>query len=186
MSRRAGARFRRLRESLFLFGRPADDEAAILAALADVPGLDVDALRADLDTPAVHDAAQADWEETRNPLPAVIGLEEPPPAPGRRPRPTATRLRYRFPTLVVHGPGGTAVVPGWRPLATYLDAFAAAAPALPLDPAPPFTADEALERYETLTEADLDLLTGARRAPLRAARLSLRNAPVWVSSGTSR
>ena len=63
--RDAGRRaLRRLRESLFVFGRPADDEAAIVVALTDVAGLDVDALRADLDAPAVHAAAQADWEET--------------------------------------------------------------------------------------------------------------------------
>ena len=178
--RDAGRRaLRRLRESLFVFGRPADDETAILAALADVPGLDADALRAGLDAPAAHDAAQADWEETRNPLPAVLGLEEPQPHPGAA-APDGDRLRYRFPTLVVHGPAGTAVVPGWRPLEAYVDAFATAAPALPLDTSPPFTAAEALERYETLTEVDLELLTGARRPPLRAARLALRNAPVWV------
>jgi len=178
--RDAGRRaLRRLRESLFVFGRPADDEAAIVAALTDLAGLDVDALRADLDAPDVHAAAQADWEETRNPLPAVIGIEEPAPHPGGA-APDGDRLRYRFPTLVVHGPAGTAVVPGWRPLETYVAALAAAAPALRLDPSPPFTAEQALERYETLTAVDLDLLTGARRAPRRAARLALRNGPVWV------
>ena len=33
----------------------------------------------------------------------------------------ADGYRYALPTLVFSGPGGRAVVPGWRPLEQYLD-----------------------------------------------------------------
>ena len=173
-----GRTLRRLRESLFVFGRPADDEAGIAEALQGVPGLDVELLRADLDSAAVRDAAEADWQETRDPLPEVIGLEEPLPHPGGA-APDGDRLRYRFPTVVVRGPAGRVAVPGWRPLDTYLDAVAAVAPGRTLDPAPRFAADDALVRFETLTRTDLELLTGGL-APAGAVRLALRNGPVWV------
>ena len=34
----------------------------------------------------------------------------------------ADGFRYALPTLIFSGPGGRAVVPGWRPLEQYLDA----------------------------------------------------------------
>jgi len=38
----------------------------------------------------------------------------------------ADGFRYALPTLVFSGPGGRAVVPGWRPFEQYLDASRAA------------------------------------------------------------
>ena len=107
----------------------------------------------------------------------MIGLKEPLPHPGGA-APDGDRLRYRFPTVVVRGPAGRAVVPGWRPLDAYFDAVAAVAPGRVLDPAPCFTPDAALARFETLTRVDLELLTGGL-APAGAVRLALRNGPVW-------
>ena len=120
-----GALLRRLRESLFVDGRPAEDEEAILVVAAETQ-LDTAKLRADLHGEASRRAVEADWNETRRPLPDVIGLTEPEPHPGGA-VPDGDLLRYRFPTVVVRASERYQVVPGWRPYETYLDAFAAVA-----------------------------------------------------------
>jgi predicted DsbA family dithiol-disulfide isomerase len=174
-----GLVLRRLRESLFLFGRPGDDAGTIGEALDGVPGLDVETLLDDLDDDLVKTAADSDWEETRNPLEAVIGLTEPAPHHGAA-APDRDRLRYRFPTLVIRGPQGTTVVPGWRDYDTYVDAVSRVAPDATISDGRLPTADDALDLFETLTEVDLAALTVTSSAPARAVSLQTRNGSVWV------
>ena len=178
----ADAVLRRLRESLFLFGRPGDSVRAIAEAVDGVPDLDVESLLDELEGDAVRIAVQADWEETRSPLDPVIGLSEPPPHPGGA-APDGDRLRYRFPTLVVRGPEGTAIVPGWRSYDTYVDAVRYVAPATAISDGLVPTGDDALDLFETLTQVDIDTLTATRQPPTRAARVETRNGPVWTRRG---
>ena len=117
---------RRLRESAFVDGRPADDANTVADALDGLPGLDLERLLAAADDASVEAAVAADWKETRNPLPDVIGLTEPEPHPGAAAR-DGDRLRYRFPTFVFRGPARVVVVPGWREYDAYLAAADAVA-----------------------------------------------------------
>lgn len=168
---------RRLREAVFVQGRPADTPDRLADALAGVEGLDVARLLRDLDDPQVVASVQADWEETRNPHAAVIGRTGPGPNPGAA-KPDGERLRYGFPTLILRGPAGEQVVSGWNDAATLVRAVEAVggpsadAPAA-LDP------DDALARYRTLTTADLRLTTGGRE-PQDAVRIETATTPLWV------
>ncbi|HEV2635416.1 MAG TPA: DsbA family protein [Actinocrinis sp.] len=124
----------RLRETTFVDGRPADTPERVLAALGGLPGLDLPALAEAAAGPEVLAAVRRDWAETRDPCREVLELREPGRHPGRA-KPLgedpSDGFRYALPTLVFQGPGGRAVVPGWRPLEEYLAAAAhvAAAPA---------------------------------------------------------
>jgi hypothetical protein len=112
----------------------------------------------------------------------VLGLKGPAPHPGAA-KEAGDGHRYALPTLLFLGPSGRRVVPGWRPLAEYLDAAAGVAPSLHphLRPGGGLVgADEALERYLSLTRADLELLTGDPRPPAGAVRLESGNGPLWL------
>lgn len=168
---------RRLREAVFVQGRPADTSERLADALAGTAGLDLDRLLRDVDDPGVVASVQADWEETRRPHPAVIDRTGPGPNPGAA-KPDGERLRYGFPTLILRGPAGEEVVSGWNGA----DALGRAAEAVgaerseaptPLDP------DEALERYRTLTVADLRLTTSGRE-PQHAVVVETATTPLWV------
>lgn len=117
----------RLRETTFIHGRPADTHERVLAALQDVPGLDLPALASAAASPEVLAAVRQDWSETREPCQEVLDLTAPGRHPGRA-KPLGEEpedgFRYALPTLVFEGPGGRVVVPGWRPLEEYLAAAA--------------------------------------------------------------
>jgi predicted DsbA family dithiol-disulfide isomerase len=170
---------RRLREAVFVVGRPADTPARIAAAVYGVPGLDIDRLIDDAASDAVEIAIGSDWEETRRPRQQVIGLDAPPPAPGGA-VPDGDRLRYGFPTLIVRGPAGERVVPGWRDPAVYVEAVEAVAPALIGLGAPPLSAADALARYRSLDRRDLELLTGSAEPPADAIRVDTATEPLWL------
>ncbi|MET7420827.1 DsbA family protein [Dactylosporangium sp. NPDC005555] len=119
---------RKLREAMFLRGEPADTPERVLAAASGVAGLDLDALARDLASPGIEAAVRADWRETRRPAPEVIGLTAPGPHCGAA-KEIDGGLRYALPTLLFEGPLGRVVVPGWRPLAEYVDAAERVAPA---------------------------------------------------------
>jgi hypothetical protein len=151
---------RRLRETTFVHGTPADDTDRVLAAVSDVPGLDLAALHAAMLSDEAGQAVREDWRETRNPCPEVLDITAPGPHSGRA-KHLEHHVRYALPTLAFTGPGGRFVVPGWRPLREYLDAVRAAT-GVPLDETPPFTAEQAFARFGSLTGPELALLTGDR------------------------
>jgi predicted DsbA family dithiol-disulfide isomerase len=171
---------RRLRESLFLDGRPAVDEETIAEAVDGITGLDVRVLLADLRSEEVRQALATDWDETRNPVAAVIGLNEPMPHPGAA-APDGDRIRYRFPTLLVRGPAGTEAVPGWRPLTSYLAAVRRVAPGVTIGDGTLGSADDAALLYESLTAVELEALTGSGELPSSGTPLEGVRGTVWVS-----
>jgi len=121
----ADAVLNRLRETTFLDGEPADTPERVLHAVRALEGLDLDALAHAAASASVREAVRADWAETRSPCPEVMDIAEPGRHTGRA-KPLgedpADGFRYALPTLILSGPGGRAVVPGWRPLEQYLDA----------------------------------------------------------------
>jgi 2-hydroxychromene-2-carboxylate isomerase len=127
----ADAVLHRLRETIFVHGEPADTPERVAAVVQDgIAGLDVEALLHAAASDSVRAAVRADWAETRDPCAEVLTLEAAGRHPGRA-KPLgedpSDGYRYALPTLVFTGPGGRAVVPGWRPLQEYLDAATATA-----------------------------------------------------------
>ncbi|WP_063737141.1 DsbA family protein [Streptomyces sp. RTd22] len=180
---------RRLRETTFVLGTPADTEDGIRDAVCGVPGLDVGRLLRDLGSPRVRDAVREDWAETRRPIPEVVDLDAPGPHGGRA-KEVGERRRYALPTLLLDGPGGGVCVPGWRPFAVYLDAARAAAGDV-VAPAPvKLSAGEALERWRSLTGPELTLLAEASgdpsNPPADAVRIETGNGPLWLHPGEAR
>jgi len=175
----AEAVLRRLREAVFVDGRPADSPERIALALDGVPGLDLEALLDDLDSPAVAAATAADYDLTRDPHPDVVGLKEDGPHPGAA-KAEGPILRYSFPTLILSGPAGERVMPGWRTLAQYAEAFEAVAPELRDTPPNLLEPSEALDRYRSLTQEDLRLLTSSFEPPAGAVEVETATTPLWL------
>jgi hypothetical protein len=175
----ADAVLRRLREAVFVVGRPADTPARIAAAVYGVPGLDLHRLLDDAGSEAIEVAVAADWEEARRPREEVIGLDAPGPAPGAAVA-DGDRLRYGFPTLIVRGPEGDRVVPGWREPSVYVAAVEAVAPELIGAGTPLLSPSEALARYRSLDERDLALLSISTAPPLEAVRVETATTPLWL------
>lgn len=146
---------RRLRESAFVRGEPADTPERIAAALRGVPGLDAAALAVAAASAGVRERVARDRAETRAPLPEVVGLRGSGPHPGGA-KELDGGYRYALPTVLFRGPAGCRVVPGWRPLAEYLAAARAVCPGLParapVDGAGPA---ELLRRYGSLTAPEV-------------------------------
>ncbi|WP_405009432.1 DsbA family protein [Kitasatospora sp. NBC_01539] len=173
---------RRLRETVFVLGEPADTPARVRAALRGVPGLDLDRLCADADGPAARARIARDRAETRRPVPEVVGLRADGPHPGAA-KETEDGHRYALPTLVFHGPAGRRAVPGWRPLPAYLAAAEAVCPGLRAavpEPSVP-SAGELLDRYRSLTVQDLPGGGGAR--PSGAVEVPTANGPLYLHPG---
>lgn len=169
---------RRLRETTFVAGRPADDTDSVLAAMRSLPGLDIDRLAADLATQ--EDAVRRDWAETRTPCTEVLDIGEPGPHNGKA-KEVGSRVRYALPTLVFSGPRGRKVVPGWRPLREYTDAVLETA-GLAVTPVR-LTAEEALKRFGSMTGPELELLTGARKPPAGTVSVRTGHGPLWINPG---
>jgi predicted DsbA family dithiol-disulfide isomerase len=169
---------RALREAYFLDGRPPDSERLITDALTGAPGVDVERVLRDMAEPGVLAGLQADWREARDPHPSVLGLAGPGPHPGAA-KQEEHAVRYAFPTIIVRGSGGEQVVPGWRPPGVYREAVRLAAPELRRAPEPPaLEPDVALERYRSLSHADLALLTDGQ-APQSVAATPTATTPIW-------
>jgi hypothetical protein len=109
----------------------------------------------------------------------VVGLEHASPNPGAA-RPAGDRLRYGFPTLIFSGPAGRSIVPGWRPAAAYDDAVRRVAPSVDALSLPPLDSADALERYRSLTLAELELLTGSQLPPLDAVPIVTATTPLFA------
>ena len=127
----AEAVLRRLRETTFLDGRPADSPERVLDALQEISGVDLKKLADDAASAEILEAVRRDHAETRDPCPEVFAIDEPARHPGRAKalgEDPEDGYRYALPTLVFDGAGGRAVAPGWRTEREYLDAVAKAAP----------------------------------------------------------
>lgn len=176
---------RRLRETTFVLGTPADAPDGIRDAVSGVPGLDVERLLRDLAAPRTREAVREDWAETRRPIREVMDLDAPGPHGGRA-KEVGERHRYALPTLLLDGPGGRVCVPGWRPFAVYLEAARTAAGGAALPCPVPMAADEALERWCSLTGPELALLTGRSEPPRGAVRVETGNGPLWLHPHEAR
>ncbi|MFE0413345.1 DsbA family oxidoreductase [Streptomyces tendae] len=170
---------RRLRETVFVLGEPADTHERALAAVQGVPGLDPARLSAEALSDAVRERVRADRSEARRPVPEARS------APGGSPHPGAAKetqdggYRYALPTVLVRAPGGHRLVPGLRPCEAYENAVGEICAAAPV-PAVRLSPDEALLRHRTLTGPELALLTDGREPPVRAVRLETGNGPLWL------
>jgi predicted DsbA family dithiol-disulfide isomerase len=170
---------RRLRETMFVTGEPADSLEAALAAAQGVPGLDAVRLAADAASPRVLDAVRADHREARAPLPEVLTVSGPGPHPGAAKETSAGELRYALPTVVLSGPGGRRVVPGRRPLESYLAAVSAVAPGVaPLRQQP--SAEGLLAYHRSLTGPEWELLGPGLPPPASAVPVATGNGPLWL------
>lgn len=151
---------RRLRESIFIFCRPTDNEEDIRAAVRGVPGLDEVRFARDLTSAEVDAAYRRDWEETRRPNEYVRNLGNG-DAPGfGKARETEGRLRYVFPTLVFRGVAGERTAPGWQSYEDYLAAMEAAAPGFTAHPCPRPTPGQVLRDYGTAATKELEVICG--------------------------
>lgn len=168
---------RRLREAVFVHGRPADTQGRLADALVGIEGLDLERLLRDVADPDVIASVQADWEETRRPHPAVIGRTGPGPNPGGA-KQDGERKRYGFPTLILRGPTGEEVVSGWNDTEALTRAIESVG-ARPVDGTTTLDPDDALARYRTLSTADLRITTGGRE-PQDAVRIGTATTPLWV------
>jgi len=169
---------RRLRETVFVLGEPADTVPRAVAAARGVPGLDLDRLAADVDAPRTRRAARADYRECRRPGPEVVGLRADGPHPGAA-KEAEGGLRYAFPTLVFEGPRGRAVVPGWRSLRVYLEAADRVAPGHRRRGTP----GGDLASLRSLTRPELLLLMGADVPPPGAVELATPGGPLFLDPG---
>jgi len=176
----ADAVLRRLREAFFVVGNPPDNREAIGLALEGVQGLDIAALLDAAESPETFDAIEADFEETRAPVPFVIDLQGPGPHAGAARDDGNGRLRYGFPTLLLRGPLGERVVPGWRDLSEYQEAFESLDPALAQIPAGDLDASAALALHRSLSGADLELISGGL-VPRGAVRVDTDTVPLWTT-----
>lgn len=172
---------RRLRETVFVLGEPADTPALALSAARGTPGLDLARLSSDARSGAVLERVRADRAEARRPVPEART------APGGTPHPGAAREtadgghRYALPTVLVRTPAGRRLVPGWRPYGAYSAAVRELCPRMRWEPEPdPAAPDEALRRHGSLTGPEARLLTDGPWPPAGAVRVETGNGPLWL------
>ncbi|WP_238015484.1 DsbA family protein [Dactylosporangium sp. AC04546] len=172
---------RRLRETVFLLGRPADTPERALRAVAGIPGLDEARLAADAASGRVRASIEQDRRACRAPAPEVLHIDEPGPHNGRAKPVDDDGHRYALPTLVFQGPEGQAVVPGWRSWAEYTRAAGRVAPGSVREPAPP-APEDALRRYASVTEVEV----GAVQALPGAVSFDTPGGRVWLAEDEAR
>ncbi|WRZ95280.1 DsbA family protein [Streptomyces sp. NBC_01007] len=175
----SGRVLRRLRESVFVLGEPADTLALAEAAVRGVPGLDRELLAADAASASVLEAVRADRAEARRPVPEVLSVRGGSPHPGAAKETADGGYRYALPTLLVRTPAGSRVVPGWRLYEEYASAIEELSPGLLTEPVRPAPSD-ALARYRSLTGPERELLTDGPWPPSGAVRVETGNGPVWL------
>ncbi|HEV7628716.1 MAG TPA: DsbA family protein [Streptomyces sp.] len=175
---------RRLRESMFVLSAPVDEADSVRDVVRGVPGLDAGGLLAEAAAPRTRESVGRDWSETRHPLREVMDLDAPGPHSGKA-KLHNDRYRYALPTLMFEGAGGCVCVPGWRSFQEYLDAARTAA-ATPLPGPVKLGADEAIDRWRSLTLPELMLLTGGNEPPAEAVRIETGNGPLWLHREEAR
>ncbi|MFJ4926316.1 DsbA family protein [Streptomyces sp. NPDC088736] len=170
---------RRLRESVFVLGEPADTVALALSAARGTPGLDPARLAADAASGAVLRQVRADRAEARRPVPEVLAPGGGSPHPGAAKETADGGRRYALPTLLFRSPEGCRAVPGWRPFEEYAAAVDALRPGL-LGTAAPLPPARVLERYRSLSDPERRLLTKGAWPPAHAVRVDTGNGPLWL------
>jgi predicted DsbA family dithiol-disulfide isomerase len=170
---------RRLRETVFVLGEPADTPEAALAAARGTPGLDPHRLAADAASDRVLARVRADHAEARRPVPEVCRTREGSPHPGTAKETADGRRRYALPTLLLRTPDSRRAVPGWRTYEEYAAALAELSPGL-LPPLGRLAPAVALERYRSMTEPERLLLTKGAWPPPHAVRVRTGNGPLWL------
>lgn len=170
---------RRLRESVFVLGEPADTEALALRSVRGVPGLDPGRLARDAASADVRESVRADRAEARRPVPEVYSVREETPHPGTAKETPGGEVRYALPTLLFRTRGAYRVVPGWRPYEAYEAAVDALCPGLHRE-ATPLAPDRALERYRSLTGPERLVLTRGAWPPPDAVRVDTAQGAVWL------
>ncbi|MBM7439916.1 putative DsbA family dithiol-disulfide isomerase [Streptomyces sp. HB132] len=170
---------RRLRETVFVLGEPADTLDAAMTATHGVPGLDPDRLRSDAASPDVLERVRADRAEARRPVPEVLSARSASPHPGTAKETSEGGYRYALPTLLLRASSGYRAIPGWQPYEAYAAAVDELCPGL-LDSSAPLSPAEALERYGSLTEPERHLLAEGAWPPPGAVPLGTGNGPLWL------
>lgn len=170
---------RRLRETVFLLGEPADTPEAAVASAAGVPGLDLERLAADAASAAVRDAVRDDHREARRPVAEVLSVRSGSPHPGAAKETPDGGRRYALPTLLFRSPARHRVVPGWRPYAEYAAALDELGPGLPRASAP-LSPAAALRRYRSLSAPEARFLAEGQWPPPDAVRADTAGGPVWL------
>ncbi|MEU2616892.1 DsbA family protein [Streptomyces sp. NPDC007157] len=175
----AGRALRRLRETVFVLGEPADTAASALATVRGTPGLDMERLASDAASDGVLERVRADRAEARRPVSEVRSVSSGSPHPGAAKETADGGYRYALPTLLVRAPGGHRAVPGWRPFEEYASAVEELCPGLLNVPAALCPA-EALQRYGSMTEPERLLLTEGAWPPPHAVRVETGNGALWL------
>lgn len=170
---------RRLRETVFVLGDPADTLDSALAAARGVPELDPERLAADAASGAVLRQVSADRAEARRPVPEVLTASGGSPHPGAAKETADGGRRYALPTVLVRAPGGHRAVPGLRPFEEYTAALEDLCPGRLRTPAP-LPPALALEHHRTLTDPERRVLTEGRWPPPHAVRVDTGNGPLWL------
>lgn len=154
----AGARvLRRMRESIFIYGRPADSTERILENTKGIDGLAHERFAEDLASDLSEKAFKEDWEETRRPNDYVRNLQGEWPGIGNM-KESEGHQRYAFPTVIFKGPDGEATVPGWCESVEYERAMETAEKGSTHDARTDPTPDEYFATWPTATQKELDTL----------------------------
>ncbi len=172
---------RRLRESIFVWGAIPESAAEMHGALRGVlPEADLWRLLARAASRDVEETLRADARAARQPGSEVLDLDEIGEGSGRAVV-DADGLRFALPTLILRGPAGERTIPGWKPADVYEAALLAVAPQLERARRPDPTPGEALARFGSLTEPELETLCGdGARPPRDAVPVGTPGRPLWL------
>jgi predicted DsbA family dithiol-disulfide isomerase len=170
---------RRLRESVFVLGEPADTAERALSAVRGCPELDLTRLTADAASAEVRERVRADHAEARRPVREARSVRAASPHPGAAKETADGAFRYALPTVLVRSADTRRLVPGRRDYEEYADAVAAVSHR-PLPPPPVLPAAQALERYGTLTDPERRLLAKGPWPPADAVRVDTAGGPLWL------
>jgi 2-hydroxychromene-2-carboxylate isomerase len=168
-----------------------DDDAQIRNALAELPGIDADAIVDRLDDPEVAAAYNRDKAEARNAQGTAIETQ------GKASTAEAGVVRYTAPSIVFEREGTQLVAGGWQPTLAYDLCIANLDPTIKRTP-PPETPAPLLERFpDGLTTAEIAALLAQGPDPIPdldaaeqamvklvadgvAVRGSLGSDPLWL------
>ncbi|MFC9079232.1 DsbA family protein [Streptomyces sp. NPDC057062] len=170
---------RRLRETVFVLGEPADTTALALSAARGTPGLDWERLSHDAASAGVLEEVRADRAEARRPVAEVLSGLGGSPHPGTAKETAEGGYRYALPTLLFRVASERRTVPGWRSLEEYAAAVEELCPGL-LSASVALSAGAALERYGSLTDPEVRLLTQGPWPPQHVVRAETGNGPLWL------